>query len=63
MSDPLKWAAHYRKGAAECARIAENSPDPTIESHFRYLPERYLNLAKGDEDFASRQDMTERGAA
>ena len=54
MRDPLTWAAHYRERAAECAKLAEGSFDERIESHYRYLAERYIKLAEAEEEFMTR---------
>jgi hypothetical protein len=54
MNDPLTWAAHYRQRAAECLKAAEASFDETVESHYRFLAERYLRLAECEEEFCAR---------
>ena len=53
MRDPLEWAAHYRKRAAECIELADNSFDAGIEAHYRSLAGRYIKLAEAEEDFRS----------
>ena len=53
MRDPLEWAAHYRKRAAECIELADNSIDAGIEAHYRSLTGRYIKLAEAEEDFAA----------
>jgi hypothetical protein len=53
MRDPLEWAAHYRKRAAECIELADNSIDAGIEAHYRSLAGRYIKLAEAEEDFAA----------
>ena len=55
MNDPLRWAAHYHKRAAECFELADSSFDPGIEAHYRSLAGRYIKLAEAEEDFAIRQ--------
>ena len=54
MGDPLTWAAHYRRRAVECIALADNSCDPTIEAHYRFLAERYGKLAEAEEFIADR---------
>jgi hypothetical protein len=53
MRDPLEWAAHYRKRAAECIELADSSFDAGIEAHYRSLAGRYIKLAEAEEDFAT----------
>jgi hypothetical protein len=60
MNDPLTWAAHYRKRAAECIELADSSFDPGIEAHYRSLAGRYMKLAEAEEDFAARHGGQDR---
>jgi hypothetical protein len=60
MRDPLEWAAHYRKRAAECIELADNSFDAGIEAHYRSLAGRYIKLAEAEEDFAATRPVHQR---
>jgi hypothetical protein len=52
MNDPLRWAAHFRKRAAECIEQADSSFDAGIEAHYQSLAGRYIKLAEAEEHFA-----------
>ena len=53
MNDSQTWAVHYRRRAAECIELADDSFDPGTEAHYRSLAARYMKLAESEEDFAA----------
>ena len=54
MSNPLDWAAQYRKRAVECTQLAKSSFDQETASQYRLLAERYIKLAECEDEFAVR---------